>query len=100
MKEKIAKIEKEAKEALEKIRDSKELNELRIKYLGKKSELSNVLKDMANLSKEERPIIRRNSKQAKKDNWKRYSWKRKRNRKTSNDKEIRKRKNRYNTTKH
>ena len=54
MKEKIAKIEKEAKEALAKIID--------IKYLGKKSELSNVLKDMANLSKEERPIIRRNSK--------------------------------------
>jgi phenylalanyl-tRNA synthetase alpha chain len=62
MKEKIAKIEKEAKEALAKIIDIKELNELKIKYLGKKSELSNVLKDMANLSKEERPIIRRNSK--------------------------------------
>ena len=57
MKEKIAKIEKEAKEALEKIIDEKELNDLRIKYLGKKSELSNVLKDMASLTKEERPVI-------------------------------------------
>ena len=57
MKEKIAKIEKEAKEALEKILDEKELNDLRIKYLGKKSELSNVLKDMASLTKEERPVI-------------------------------------------
>ncbi len=57
MKEKIAKIEKEAKEALEKIVDKQTLNELKIKYLGKKSELTNVLKDMANIAKEERPKI-------------------------------------------
>ncbi len=57
MKEKITKIEKDAKEALEKVNDMQALNELKIKYLGKKSELSNVLKDMASLSKEERPII-------------------------------------------
>ncbi len=63
MKEKIAKIEKEAKEQIGKIIDIKELNDLRIKYLGKKSELSNALKDMAKLTKEERPIIRRNCKQ-------------------------------------
>lgn len=62
MKEKIAKIEKEAKEQIGKIIDIKELNDLRIKYLGKKSELSNALKDMAKLTKEERPIIRRNCK--------------------------------------
>lgn len=58
MKEKIANIEKNLKEALNKVIDIKELNELKIKYLGKKSELSNVLKDMANLAKEERPVIR------------------------------------------
>ena len=57
MKEKIAKIEEEAKLAIQKIADKQTLNEIKIKYLGKKSELSNVLKDMANLSKEERPII-------------------------------------------
>ena len=57
MKEKIAKIEKEAKEALKSIVDMQALNEIKIKYLGKKSELSNVLKDMANLTKEERPVI-------------------------------------------
>ncbi len=57
MKEKIEKIEKEAKEALQSIIDMQALNEIKIKYLGKKSELSNVLKDMASLSKEERPII-------------------------------------------
>lgn len=62
MKEKIAKIEKDAKEQIGKIIDIKELNDLKVKYLGKKSELSNVLKDMAKLSKEERPIIRRNCK--------------------------------------
>ncbi len=57
MKEKIANIEEQAKEELEKVKSMQALNEIKIKYLGKKSELSNVLKDMANLSKEERPVI-------------------------------------------
>lgn len=57
MKEKLAKIEKEAKEAIGRIKDSQTLNEIKVKYLGKKSEISNVLKDMASLTKEERPII-------------------------------------------
>lgn len=62
MKEKLAQIEKEAREALEKVINKQALNDIRIKYLGKKSEISNVLKDMANLSKEERPVIRKFSK--------------------------------------
>ena len=57
MKEKLARIELEAKQALQKTIDKQALNEIKIKYLGKKSELSNLLKEMANLSKEERPII-------------------------------------------
>ena len=57
MREKIEKIRDEAKLAIEKITDAQTLNEIKIKYLGKKSELSNVLKDMASLSKEERPVI-------------------------------------------
>ena len=57
MKEKIENIGKEALENLQKVTDTQNLNELKIKFLGKKSELSNVLKDMANLSKEERPTI-------------------------------------------
>jgi len=57
MKEKITNIEKEAKSALSKIIDKQALNEIRIKYLGKKSELSNVLKEMSSLSAEERPVI-------------------------------------------
>ena len=57
MKDKITKLGNEAKLALEKIETMQGLNDIKIKYLGKKSELSNVLKDMASLSKEERPII-------------------------------------------
>ena len=57
MKDKIEKLAKEAKENLEKITSMQALNEIKIKYLGKKSELSNILKEMASLSKEERPII-------------------------------------------
>lgn len=62
MKEKIAKIEREAKDAISKIIDMQTLNEIKAKYLGKKSELSNVLKEMGSLSAEERPVIRRNCK--------------------------------------
>ena len=57
MKEKIAKIESEAKEALEKVDSTQALNDIKIKYLGKKSELSNLLKEMGKLPKEERPVI-------------------------------------------
>ncbi len=57
MKGKIAKIESEAKEALEKVDSTQALNDIKIKYLGKKSELSNLLKEMGKLPKEERPVI-------------------------------------------
>lgn len=57
MKEKIEKIANDAKEYLDSVIDTKGLNDLKVKFLGKKSELSEVLKEMANLSKEERPII-------------------------------------------
>ncbi len=62
MEEKLKKIAEEAKQNLENVINSQALNDLKIKYLGKKSELSNVLKDMASLSKEERPVIRKFSK--------------------------------------
>ena len=42
---------------MQKISDKQSLNEIKIKYLGKKSELSEVLKEMGKLSNEERPII-------------------------------------------
>ena len=57
MEEKIAKIKIQAKEDLEKVENSRALNDIKIKYLGKKSELSSLLKEMGNLPKEQRPII-------------------------------------------
>lgn len=57
MREQLEKIELAAKAELEKISDAKELDELRIKYLGKKGELTAILKQMATLSAEERPVI-------------------------------------------
>jgi len=57
LKEKLQKIADEAIEYLKSVTDTQKLNDLKVKYLGKKSELSNVLKDMANLTKEERPVI-------------------------------------------
>lgn len=59
MKEKILKVAEEAKSAIGSIIDRQSLNEIKSKYLGKKSELTAVLKEMVNLPNEEKPIIRR-----------------------------------------
>ncbi len=55
MKEQLAKIRAEALEALERTSLPAELDELRVRYLGKKGELTAVLKQMGSLSAEERP---------------------------------------------
>ena len=57
MKEQIENIQKIAKEAIENVKNSQELEEARVKFLGKKSELTTVLRGMKDLSNEERPII-------------------------------------------
>ena len=57
MKEQLAKIRAEALSAFESVRDSAALDELRVKYLGKKGELTAVLKQMGRLSAEERPAM-------------------------------------------
>ena len=57
MKEKIAKIEKQSIQEIENCTTQKELNELKVKYLGKKGELTTVLRGMGALSPEERPVI-------------------------------------------
>ena len=57
MQEKIEEIKKQAEERIKEIKDSKELQDLKVKVLGKKSELSNLLKSLGNLSPEERPLI-------------------------------------------
>ena len=55
MKEQIAKIKAEALSALAGTQAAADLDALRVKYLGKKGELTAVLKQMGALSPEERP---------------------------------------------
>ena len=55
MKETLEQIRREAAEALAEAKDSSMLEGLRVKYLGKKGELTAVLKQMGKLSAEERP---------------------------------------------
>lgn len=55
MKEALEKIEQSAKQALSAAADAKVLEEIRVKYLGKKGEITAILKQMGKLSAEERP---------------------------------------------
>ncbi len=57
MKDQLAKIRAEALAALEGVQDAAGLDGLRVKYLGKKGELTGVLKMMGKLSPEERPVM-------------------------------------------
>ena len=57
MKDKLEKLHKEAKEQIEKIDFAQGLNDLKVKYLGKKGELTAMLKGMGSLAPEERPKI-------------------------------------------
>ena len=57
MKEQLAKIREEALAAFREAKDSAGLDELRVKYRGKKGELTGVLKQMGKLSAEERPAM-------------------------------------------
>ena len=57
MKEEILKIEEASQNSIKECEDIKLLNELKVKYLGKKGELTAVLRTMGKLSPEERPVI-------------------------------------------
>ena len=57
MKEQLSKIKAEAESALQSAETLDVLEELRVKYLGKKGELTSVMKGMGALSAEERPVI-------------------------------------------
>ena len=57
MKEQISKIKQEALRGLKEVNTLQELNDLKVKYLGKKGELTSILRGMGSLSAEERPII-------------------------------------------
>jgi phenylalanyl-tRNA synthetase alpha chain len=55
MKEKLGQIREEALSLLDKAKSSAELEELRVRYLGKKGEMTAILKQMGSLPAEERP---------------------------------------------
>ena len=57
MKEQLAKIKEEALASFQAAATAADLDELRVKYLGKKGELTAVLKQMGKLSAEERPVM-------------------------------------------
>ena len=57
MKDKIEEIKKEVEKKLENLQDLKKLNELRIEYLGKKGQLTGILRNMGNLNADERPKV-------------------------------------------
>jgi phenylalanyl-tRNA synthetase alpha chain len=57
MKERLEALKQEALQELNQVQTQQELNDLRIKYLGKKGPLTEVLRGMGALSAEERPII-------------------------------------------
>jgi phenylalanyl-tRNA synthetase alpha chain len=57
MKQRLEALKQEAQQELEQVNDMQQLNELRIKYLGKKGPLTEVLRGMGALSAEERPVI-------------------------------------------
>ena len=57
MKEQIAQIKETALKEIENTQELKSLNDVKVKYLGKKGELTSVLRGMGALAPEERPII-------------------------------------------
>ncbi len=67
MKEKLELLKSEALGAVAAAKDEKQIDEIRIKYLGKKGELTAILKQMGGLSPEERPIMGQLVNQAKQE---------------------------------
>jgi phenylalanyl-tRNA synthetase alpha chain len=57
LKEQLIRLRDETIQNLEKSKDIAELNDLRVRILGKKGELTQILRKMGELSPEERPVI-------------------------------------------
>lgn len=57
MKDILNQMKTKALQAIESVNSLKEVDELRVNYLGKKGELTAILRGMKDLSKEERPVI-------------------------------------------
>ena len=56
MKEQLQALVKDASEAIEKSEDLKSLDDLRVKYLGKKGEITSLKKNISKLPNEEKPM--------------------------------------------
>ena len=67
MKEALNSISLAAKDAVAAAKDEAQIEEIRVKYLGKKGELTAILKQMGGLSPEERPIMGQLVNQAKQE---------------------------------
>ena len=65
MEERIREIEKLALEEIEKAQSSRDVEALRIRYLGRKGRITQLLKDMINISQEDRPRIGKMANQVK-----------------------------------
>ncbi len=57
MKERLETIREQVKQKISEIKDLQALNDLKVKVLGKKGELTEILRGMKDLSPEERPIV-------------------------------------------
>ncbi len=57
MKEKVEEIKNRAKESINQIQNLQELQDLKVKLLGKKSELTTILKGLGSLAADERPKV-------------------------------------------
>ncbi|WP_249870923.1 phenylalanine--tRNA ligase subunit alpha [Oceanobacillus saliphilus] len=57
MREQLEAIQAEALERISQTEDMKELQDIKVTYLGKKGSLTGVLRGMGKLSKEERPVV-------------------------------------------
>lgn len=66
MKEKIEEIKKKALLDLSEAKDALEIEKVRVKYLGKKGEITSILKQMKNLKPEERPTVGKMANEARK----------------------------------
>lgn len=57
MKKKLSLLSKQAREEIFNLKELQELENFRVKYLGKKGQLTEISKGMKNLTKEEKPVI-------------------------------------------
>ena len=57
MKDQLKAIREQAFETLQEVREAKDLDQIKVRFLGKKGELTAIMKEMGKLSAEERPII-------------------------------------------